>query len=197
MNDVAGGAGILDAIASRRSVKAALLGTPAPDDAELERLIQAAMSAPDHGALRPWRFRVIRDRDRDALSDLFEGALRARQPDAPQEEIDKIRGKPQRAPLIIAVGAEITENHPKVPPEEQLVAVACATQNFLLAAHARGWGAVLLTGWPAVDPTVQRGLGFDPTKDRMIGFVYMGTPTEAPRMMTRPDATQFIRRWPG
>jgi nitroreductase len=197
MNDVTPAATVLDAIAGRRSVKAALLGAPAPDDAELERLIQTAMSAPDHGALRPWRFRVIRDDDRDALSDLFETALRRRQPDAPQEEIDKIRSKPKRAPLILAIGAEVTENHPKVPPDEQLVAAACATQNLLLAAHARGWGAVLLTGWPAFDPTVQEGLGFDPAKDRMVGFVYMGTPTEAPRPMTRPDAAQFIERWPG
>lgn len=187
---------VLSAIASRRSVKAALLADPTPDDAALTDLIQVAMSAPDHGAIRPWRFKIIRGDARVRLSDLFEKALVTRDPDADADAIANIRSKPMRSPLILAVGADIMENHPKVPAEEQLVATACAVQNLLLALHVAGWGAVLLTGWPAFDETVRLGLGFQ-KKDRMVGFVYIGTPTEAPRTMERPDATQFIQNWTG
>jgi len=187
---------VLSAIASRRSVKAALLENPTPNDAELQELVQVAMSAPDHGAIRPWRFRTIRGEARERLSDLFEQALLVREPNADQEAIDKIRSKPLRSPLILAVGVDVMENHPKVPVEEQVVATACAVQNLLLALHAVGWGAVLLTGWPAFDETVRLGLGFG-KKDRMVGFIYIGTPSEPPREMTRPDAAQFIENWTG
>lgn len=186
---------ILDFIANRRSVKAALLMEPAPSDEELQDLLQVCMSAPDHGAIRPWRFKVIRAEDREKLSDLFEAALRKREPEVDEEAVANIRSKPMRSPLIVAVGVDVMENHPKVPAEEQLVAAACATQNLLLAAQAAGWGAVLLTGWPAFDETVRTGLGFA-EKDKLVGFVYLGTPSETPRPMTRPEAGQFIESWP-
>ena len=195
-HDVSASRDRLDFIASRRSIKPAIMEGPAPNDAELAELLQASMSAPDHGAIRPWRFKVIRNDDRVALSDLFEKALRLREAEADDDAIANIRSKPMRAPLIVAVGVEVLPNHPKVPREEQVVAAACATQNFLLAAHAMGWGAILLTGWPAHDTTVKEGLGFQ-ASDSLVGFVYIGTATEEPREMTRPDATKFTESWRG
>lgn len=187
---------VLSHISERRSVKADMLIEPAPDDAQLTALLQTCMSAPDHGAIRPWRFKVIRGDDRHKLSDLFEAALRKRDPAVDDQTVATIRSKPLRSPLIVAVGVDVMENHPKVPVEEQLVAAACATQNLLLAAPAAGWGAILLTGWPAFDGTVRTGLGFQP-KDKLVGFVYLGTPSEAPRPMARPDVSAFIENWSG
>ena len=187
---------LIDFLAGRQSVKADLLEEPAPDDAELERLLNPAMSAPDHGALRPWRFLAIRGASRDRLGDIFADALQRRQPDADADDIAAIRAKPLRAPLVVAVGAEITENHPKVPPEEQIVAAGCAAHALLLAAHAAGWGAIMLTGWPAHDETVRAALGFS-EKDRLIGFVYMGTAPAERREKKRPDPARFLRTWSG
>src|SRR3546814_10758981 len=48
----------LHALTSRRSMK--FLRAPAPKQEELDQILQAAMSAPDHGKLRPWRFVLIR-----------------------------------------------------------------------------------------------------------------------------------------
>lgn len=187
---------VLSHIAERRSVKANLLNDPAPNDEQLAELLQTCMSAPDHGAIRPWRFKVIRGDDRYKLADLFEKALRKRDPSANAEAIETIRSKPLRSPLIVAVCVDVMENHPKVPEEEQVIAAACATQNLLLAAPAAGWGAILLTGWPAFDETVLEGLGMQ-TKDKLVGFVYLGTPSETPRALARPDARTFIENWPG
>ncbi len=187
---------VLSHISERRSVKADMLIEPAPNDAQLTALLQTCMSAPDHGAIRPWRFKVIRGDDRHKLSDLFEAALRKRDPAVDDQTVATIRSKPLRSPLIVAVGVDVMENHPKVPVEEQLVAAACATQNLLLAAPAAGWGAILLTGWPAFDDTVRAGLGFQP-KDKLVGFVYLGTPSETPRPMARPDVSAFIENWSG
>lgn len=186
---------ILNALNQRQSVKADLLGDPVPDDAELQDILQAGMSAPDHGAVRPWRFKIIRGEDRNHLAGLFAKALKANDPTADDEAIATIRSKPMRSPLIVAVCAEIMENHPKVPPVEQIVATACATQNILLAANEKGYGAILLSGWPAHDKTVKEGLGLQ-AKDEIVGFLYLGTPTEAPREKKRPEVTKFISNWP-
>ena len=183
-------------LSSRQSIKAVELNDPAPDDAALERLLTAAVTAPDHGAIRPWRFLAIRGEARERLADVFEAAQRARDPNVSDEDVATLRSKPLRSPLIVAVVAEITENHPKVPPEEQVVAAACATQNFLLAAHADGWGAILLTGWTAQDPNVRKALGFA-EKDQIIGYVYMGTPSEAQRTKKRPEPIRFLSAWDG
>jgi nitroreductase len=187
---------LIDFLTSRQSIKALDLAEPAPDDAALERLLRAAVTAPDHGALRPWRFLAIRGEARDRLADVFESAQRARDPDSDADAIATLRSKPLRSPLIVAVVAEITENHPKVPPEEQVIATACAAQNFLLAAHADGWGAILLSGWTAQEPSVLKALGFA-EKDRIIGYIYMGTPPETVRTKKRPDPERFLVRWDG
>jgi nitroreductase len=185
---------LIDFIASRQSFKAVDLSEPAPDDAELERLMTAAVAAPDHGALRPWRFLTIRGAARERLADVFEAAQRARDPMSCEEDILALKQKPLRSPLIVAVAAEITENHPKVPPEEQVIAAACAAQNFMLAAHAAGWGAILLTGWTAHDPMVRRALGFQ-EKDRLIGWIYMGAPPADYRIKKRPEPSKFLSAW--
>ncbi|MBP5857367.1 nitroreductase [Marivibrio halodurans] len=187
---------LIQFLSSRQSIKAVELNEPAPDDTALERLLSAAVTAPDHGAIRPWRFLAIRGEARNRLADIFEKALRARDPDVAADEIAALRGKPLRSPLIVAVVAEITENHPKVPPEEQVIATACAAQNLLLAAHADGWGAILLTGWTAHDPMVRKALGFA-EKDQLIGYVYMGTPGEQQRTKKRPDPTRYLSEWIG
>ena len=186
---------IISAIKNRQSVKAALLAEPAPSDDELRDLLEAGMSAPDHGAIRPWRFKVIRGDDRERLADLMEAALKVKEPDADADAIAAIRSKPMRSPLIVAICAVITENHPKVPPVEQVVATACATQNILQAIDASPFGGVLLTGWAAQHEVVKEGLGLAP-KDEIIGFLYMGTPTEELRAKKRPGVEPFIESWP-
>lgn len=187
---------VMDAMLTRRSTKADTLGEPAPRGETLVDLLQAGMSAPDHGAIRPWRFKVIDGKARERLGDVFADALRRREPKADAEALEAIRSKPLRAPLIVAVCAEIMGNHPKVPAVEQIVSAACVAQNVLTAAHARGYGAILLSGWPAYDPHVKQALGLA-DKDAIVGFLYLGTPREAPRDKKRPAAADFLSIWDG
>lgn len=42
----------------RNSMK--MVVAPAPSDEELALALQAAVAAPDHGKLTPWRFKIIR-----------------------------------------------------------------------------------------------------------------------------------------
>ncbi len=186
----------IETLMSRQSARAITLDEPAPGGDELAAILQAGMSAPDHGAIRPWRFKLIQGDARKTLGNTFADALKIREPDAEAAALDAIREKPMRSPLIVTVCAEITEDHPKVPAVEQLLAAGCAAQNILNAAHAKGFGAIMLTGWVAYDPNVKAALGLA-EKDAIIAFIYMGTPSETGARKKRPAFDAFTSEWNG
>jgi nitroreductase len=139
----------------------------------VDEILAAAVSAPDHGRLRPWRFTVIRDEAIDRFSDLLGAAFRHANPDATPEATEREAAKAKRAPLIVVVGAHV-EQHPKIPPVEQILAAGAAAQNILLAANALGFGAVWKTGAPAYSDIVKSEFGLTP-QDAIVGFIHIGT----------------------
>ena len=76
---------------------------PAPNDAELQPILEIAMNAPDHKRLRPYRFIAIRGDARYRLSEIFVQAARLREPDVDAAYLAKQREKPLRSPLIVVV----------------------------------------------------------------------------------------------
>ena len=171
------------------------LQDPAPTGAELEAILAAGLRAPDHGRLRPWRFVVIAGPARAAFADLAVAALRAREPDAPESEAARMRGKLLAAPLIVGLGAHVVPGH-KVPEIEQVMAVAAAAMNMLNAAHALGYGGKWVTGPNAYDPAVAAALGL-PAPDRLAGFLYLGTPAAPLQPVKRPAVADHRIDWAG
>ena len=184
----------MECLLGRQSTPAANLAEPTPSDDEILELLQAAMRAPDHAALRPWRFLAIRGERRRALGDIFADSLARRDPGATAEDVEKARGKPVRAPLVLVVWAEITENHPKVPTIEQIIATGAAAQNLLNALHARGYQAIWVTGAPCYDEYVKGSLGLAP-KDALVGFIHIGTTKGGTTIKKRPDPAEFLQTW--
>jgi nitroreductase len=184
----------LEAVLTRQSVPPAFLAEPAPDDATLARILAAGASAPDHGRLRPWRFIVIRGPARARLGEVFAEALVRRQPDAPAAALEQERARPLRAPLLIAVGARLEPQHPKIPEIEQILSTAAAAQNILIAAHATGFGAKWLTGANAYDEHVKQALGLAPS-DRLLGFIHLGTVSGAPPAVPHADPREHTVEW--
>lgn len=168
---------------------------PAPTCQQLELMFRAALRAPDHGQLRPWRFLTIEHEERERLGELFVEALRQRQPEASPEALEKARKMPLRAPTLVAVIAR-PQAHPKVPVSEQLLAAGCAAHGLLLAAHAQGVGAVWRTGEFAYDPHVVAGLGLT-DGEQLLGFIYMGTPEGSLRTPPQLEPKAFVSAWPG
>jgi nitroreductase len=162
---------VLEALLTRCS--AIQLSDPAPTDDALTKMFQAAVRAPDHGRLKPWRFLTIRGDARNAFGDLLVEGLRRREPQATDAQLDSERRKPLRAPVLIVVVA-VERDTTRVPRQEQIAAVDAATQNLVLAAHGLGYGAFWRTGAIAYDPHVKAGLGLSPA-DHIVGIVYIGT----------------------
>lgn len=184
----------LDLLNQRRSVPSRRLGAPGPDDATLERLLTAAIRAPDHGKLVPFRLITIAG---DALLQFGQALanLHARkEPDAPPSVLDKDRERYTHAPLVVTVVARIDEGHPKIPAQEQLLSAGCVAYNLLLGAQSLGYGAQWLTGWAAYDRDVAHLLGLA-ADERVIAFVHIGTAQEAAPERTRPDLRTLRSNW--
>lgn len=171
------------------------LGEPAPDEAALDAMLRAAVRAPDHGRLRPWRFILISGAARQRLGDVLADALHRRDPNLPDQALSKERGKPLRAPLVIVVAAKLRE-HPGVPAIEQTISAGAAAQNILVAAHALGFGAFWRTGAAAYDDSVKTALGLH-REDDVVGFLYVGTPVVAAPPPSMLDPSEFAIRWTG
>ncbi len=185
---------ILEFLQNRTSIPAKLLQDPAPGKNEIRQMIKAALAAPDHAALRPWKFIIIEGEAREKLGDLFVTASRNREPDLDREKLERQRDKPMRSPVIIAVTAKITENHPKTPVVEQVLSAGAAAQQILLAANALGYGSIWLTGPNAEDVSVKKALGLE-EQDRIVGFIYLGTSRIPKPNIIRPDVDEYMEYW--
>lgn len=186
----------LDALLGRHTVSPAFMTEDGPSAAELARMLAAAVAAPDHGRLRPWRFLVVSGEARANLGALFARALELRQPDAPAQALEQERQRAFRAPVTVVVVAELQRDHPKIPEIEQIAAVAAATQNLLLAAHAMGFAAKWSTGKNAYDPEVAKGLGLAP-EDRIIALVSIGRLAADAPVVPHADADAHAALWLG
>ena len=150
----------------------------------IENLLSAGAQAPNHHKVRPWRFVVLTGDGRKKLGDVMAASFADRNPGAPTEGLDKTRGLPLRAPVVIAVGADKPAPDSKTIEVENISAASAACQNILLAAHALGLGAIWRTGEWARDAKVKEFLGFA-ADQHIVGFIYIGHPDVTPEPYTR------------
>ncbi len=182
----------LSHLRTRRSGKPRDLGAPGPSAAEIDRMLEIAARTPDHGKIAPWRFVVVEDRA--AFADLLANVWAADHPGAPAHELETARQFALQAPALVAVLSAPVHGH-KVPLWEQELSAGAATMNLLHAAHAMGYAAGWLTGWAAFSDRVRAAFG--PPEQRLVGFVFIGTPSRPLEERPRPDLAAIVRRWPG
>ena len=167
---------------------------PAPTDALMQVIFAASLRAPDHMHLRPWRFLVIRGDDRQYLADLFVKDCQERNGNADPTTLEDVKKKAYRAPLIV-VGITSYKSHDKVPEIEQALATGGVLNNIGMAIYAHGFGSVWRTGGYASSSIVKEGLGVSSTEE-IVGYLYIGTPTNANRPLKPIETSDFIMAWP-
>ncbi|MDB5055384.1 MAG: yfhC 1 [Bacilli bacterium] len=155
----------------------------------IEKLLDAAVHAPNHHCTEPWRFFVMTGSGRDVLGRAYALIASESMQDPTTEEnqmiLKKQHGKAFRAPVVITVAA-VPLDSPKVEKKEELAAVHAAVQNILLQAHALGLGAIWRTGEPAYHREMKKAFGLTDEAE-VVGFIYVGYPLNQPASRVSPS----------
>jgi nitroreductase len=181
----------LELLATRRSTLARNMTGPGPSPDEVDALIALGARVPDHGKLFPWRFIVFEGEARARFGVILETALRAREPDGPDERYRLERERFTRAPVVIAVISDVVDS-PKIPEWEQVLSAGAVCQTILVGASAMGYAAQWLTEWYAYDEAARQAMGLKGS-ERVAGFVYVGTAAAPPA--ERPRRAPRVTRW--
>ena len=180
---------------ARQTVLPKRLVAPGPDAAQLQQILHAAATAPDHGRLRPWRFVQVSDQGRGPLADVFAAALQQRDARATPEEMARAREKAHRAPLLLLAVVDGACGDRGIDLNERLVSLGCALQNMLLMATAQGFGSALTSGKALKDPQLHALFGL--SRDELaLCFVSVGTAHLRKPVGPRPEPRDFLTSLP-
>lgn len=160
---------------------------------EVEKILAAAVRAPNHHLTQPWRFVVLAGEARSELARAWAAGLEREGKDP-----SRIPEKVLRASVIVCVLERPHLENPKVVEIEEHYAVGAAIQNMLLAAHALGLGAMHRSGVVTQLPEVREYVGAAP--DELIaGLVYVGRPPEGDDARPRSRRTDHseLTEWRG
>jgi nitroreductase len=178
--------------ATRRSGKPREMVAPGPDEAQLQRILAAAMRVPDHGKLAPWRFVIIGADRRDAFAAMLQQAWRSEHGIEDRPDVAAIDQFARQAPtLVVVLSTPVADA--KIPVWEQELSAAAACMTMLTAAHAEGFVGGWLTGWAAYSPAVSDALGHPGAK--VAGFIFIGTPGKGPEERPRPSHDSIVSYW--
>lgn len=182
----------LDFLKTRRSVTAKKMARGNVTEDHLRQILEAGIRVPDHGALKPWKLKVIRGATQKQLDEevIFAEFIKAN-PDASAETQSIEKNRFQRADTVIAVISSPVE-HKSITEWEMHLSAGAVCTTLLYAAQSLDYGAQWLTEWYAFNDNVLRELGGVPGKDRIAGFIYIGEKTSTPIERTRPDFDSVV-----
>lgn len=182
---------VLEGIAARRTIKSF---TSEPVDPRLiERLLEAAVLAPNHRLTQPWRFLVLGPECRRAYGHVLGLRKAAALEDRAVGDalVAKLEREYAGLPAAVAVAMFLNES-PEVR-EEDYAATFMAIENLCLAAVELGLGSHLKTGAVLADPRTRDALQVPPA-ERLVALVQLGHPAEVPQPKPRAPAGD-VARW--
>lgn len=186
----------IELLSTRRSVPIPMLAEPAPSGETLDSILKIATRVPDHGKLHPWRFVMYRQKAAAEAGEKLAELLERREGEPLPDKRRRIEvTRLSRSPLVIGVISTAKE-HVKIPIWEQELTAGAAAMNLINAAHAHGFAANWVTEWIAYDDEAKAILGIEP-HEKVVGFIHIGTPQEAPSDRPRPELATVVTEYAG
>lgn len=181
---------VLDAIRQRRSIKR--FTERRVTRAEVERVLEAAVLAPNHKLTQPWRFYVLGAEARAAYGRVLGGrkAKKVEDPAAAQQVVEKVEREHAALPAMIVAAMRVDEDPER--REEDYAATMMAVQNLALAAVELGLGTHIKTGGVMADPAARAAAGVA-ADERIVAIVNLGEPAEVPAPKERAPAADRTR----
>lgn len=179
---------MLELLTTRRSTKN--LAAPAPDELQLDIILQAATQVPDHGGLTPYRFIAIHSDE--GMARFRERLITtATELNMGEKTLEKAKRVGHMAPMVLAVIASPKEGKPEW---EQTLSAGCAAYAAQLAAKAQGFDNVWISGLWVNAPQMKAAFECS-EKEKIIGLILIGTATchaDAPK---NTDVASFTTYW--
>ncbi len=183
----------IEALLSRRSLKSVVAPGPTPE--QLRVILQAATHAPDHNALRVWRFVLIDQAHMAAFTELAMGDMKKSKKGIDPDKEKRNREWLSKVPLLIGLAYKIHHDHSKVPEIEQTLSMGAAVMNMQNIIHLMGYASFWSTGLGSHGEEVPEALGFDTLDYRFVGYLAVGTPEGSPGQVVRPDPMSLAHVW--
>ena len=157
--------------------------------AVMERMLEAAVWAPNHRLTEPWRFFVLEkgSEGRRKVADLaYQFSLQQSNNPTRAESAQREVLEP---PVVIYVYCVPGPNEEVT--RENYAAVCCAAHNMSLVGVAEGLAVTWETGGPTRDPNLREALGAE--EDWMLAVMLsIGVPAEPSKSLRTPVA-RFVR----
>jgi len=156
--------------------------------AVLERLLAAAVRAPNHKLTEPWRFAVLSGGSAVRFAEIRRAhrATKFADPSAPEavKAIDKTWREARGTPVFVVAMCAVSDD--PVRREEDYASVMMAVQNLLIAATAEGLGSYLRTGGILEEAALKDLVGL-PAAHRVVAVISLGYPAAAQPPTRRSD----------
>ncbi len=168
-----------EAIRRRRTHK--FFAGGAVPEATLRDLVELARWAPNHEYTEPWRFLIVRHERLPAMQTAVLASLDSIAQAGTPEMMRKLAQKREKLIKRLAgTGAVVVVTCARSPDDpsrdrEDFAASACATQNLLLAATARGLCALWSTGGVLLTEAMRSFYGAR-GDEHIVGVLFIGTP---------------------
>ncbi len=195
---------LLELIRSRRSIRQ--FSPHRPTRALIDALLEAARWAPSNHNRQAWKFIVFQDAQTiGKLADEIRASVRKSFQAAPRlaaehaEELVHWAGAFAPAPVVIlalhkkspALGKALLAAATSALASGEAISTALACQNILLAAHALGLGACVMTA-PLLAADVWAKSGDLPTGFEPTCLIAVGYPAETPAPPRRKNLEQIV-----
>tara|TARA_B100000941_G_scaffold264596_1_gene218659 strand:+ start:616 stop:1179 length:564 start_codon:yes stop_codon:yes gene_type:complete len=178
--------------AKRRSVLAKKMLPKVIPKNHIKKILDAGIRVPDHGALNPWKIKVIQgEKLKQIDKEIILPEFIRNNPNAEDASIKVESGRLQRASVVFAV-LSTPVDHPKIPKWEMRLSSGAVCMNILSCAQSLGYAAQWLTEWYAYNSLMLNYLGCRENIDRISGFIYVGHKIEEPKERKRPDPSNII-----
>ncbi len=178
-------------MAARRTVLPFRQGEPGPDAAQLQAILAAAATAPDHRSLLPWRLITVGSDRREALAEVFVQALLERDPQAAPGDLAKAREKGFRSPFLALIAVDAAKGDAEIGLAERLMSAGCAAQNMLLMATALGYGSALTAGKSMGSQALHRFFHLRDS-EQAVCFLSIGTALAHGKTSLRPLVADYV-----
>jgi nitroreductase len=205
---------LYELLRTRRSVRR--FRVEAPPHELIERVLEAAVTAPSASNKQPWRFVVVRnaptiaamatavrvavERIASAIDQEFQGSFRAygdyftRFEHAPVVIVPLFRALTILSNLTSErLGGEDASRIASMERNSGLIGTSLAIENLLLAAHASGLGASGMTGPLVAVDRIRELLNVAPSWE-VAALIPIGYPDESPEATQRKPAER-VTQW--